>query len=159
GCLVHLHRLRNVLQPMLAEIREPDPDLAAHVTEHRLGHQDGAWFRQGLEPGGDDDAVAVDIAALDDHVPEIDRHPEDDVPIRGNIPIGGGHGFLQLHGALHGVYGAGELDDDAVAQELDDAAAMLGHQGLKHIETAGLEGGQRAGLVALDQPAVADDVG
>ena len=81
------------------------------------------------------------------------------MPVRGNVPIGRCHGLLQLDRALHGVHRAGKLDEDAVAQELDDAAAMLGYRRLEDIETAGLDGSQRAGLVALHEPAIADDVG
>src|SRR2546429_183082 len=76
GHLIRLHRLRIVFQAMLPEIRAPGPDLAAHVAEHRLGDHDGAWSRQGLEPGGDDDAVAIEVAALDGDIPEVDRDPE-----------------------------------------------------------------------------------
>ena len=37
-----------------------------------------------------------------------------------------GHGALDLHGAADGVHDARELDQRAVAHQLDDAAVVLG---------------------------------
>ena len=47
------------------------------------------------------------------------------------VGIGGIHGFLQVDGAGDGVNGAGELNEDAVPHQLDDAAVMLRKQRLE----------------------------
>jgi hypothetical protein len=51
-----------------------------------------------------------------------------------------------------------KLDQRAVAGQLDDAAAVLGDQGLGEFLAMGFDPGERAGLVGTDQPAVADHV-
>ncbi len=60
--------------------------------------------------------------------------------------------------ACHRVDDAGELDQGAVAHELDDAAPVLGDERLDQLLAVGLEARERALLVALHQPAVADHV-
>jgi hypothetical protein len=67
GNHVYSDGFRHVLQAMLAEVLEADLDLAAHVTEHRLGHEDSARLGQALDPCGDVDP-AVEIAAFDHDV-------------------------------------------------------------------------------------------
>ena len=47
---------------------EPHRDLALDLVVGRAGDDDAAGVRQLLQPLGDDDAVAVDVVALDDHV-------------------------------------------------------------------------------------------
>jgi hypothetical protein len=82
-----------------------------------------------LEPDGDVDALAVDVAAVDDDVAEIDamrgraarrRHV---VGIVGQDP-------LRLDGAFHRVDDAVEGDQRPIAGGLDDAAAVPGDERL-----------------------------
>jgi hypothetical protein len=54
---------------------------------------------------------------------------------------------------------AGELHQQAVAHDLDDAAAMLGDLGVDERLAMGLEIGQRSRLVDPHEPRVADHVG
>jgi hypothetical protein len=54
---------------------------------------------------------------------------------------------------------ASELDQRAVACQLDDAAAMLGDLGLDDLLAQCFEPGVRAGLVLAHEPTVADHVG
>jgi hypothetical protein len=55
-----------------------------------------------------------------------------------------------------GIYGAGELHEDAVSHDLDNSAVMFRHYGLKDFHAARLEGGQSACLVSLHHSAVAN---
>ena len=90
---------------------------------------DAAGLGHLLQPGGDVDAIAVEIAALDHHVAEIDADAQYNALVVGErrrsplaMPL------LQLDRAGDGVHGAGELDQHAVAHHLDDAALMLRNQ-------------------------------
>ena len=73
--------------------------------------------------------------------------------------VGGSHGLLQRNRAFDGVHGAGELHQNTVAHQLEDPAVMFGQDRLQNVSAASLQRGQRAGLVNLHQPAVADHIG
>ena len=66
---------------------------------------------------------------------------------------------LHLDGAAHRIDDAGELDQQAVAGRLDDAAAMLGDLRIDQLGAQRLEAAERALLVGSHQPRVADDIG
>ena len=66
---------------------------------------------------------------------------------------------MDFGGAGDRVDHARELDQHAVARELDDAALVLGDLAVCHLAPMRLERGQRPGLVVAHQPAVADHVG
>ena len=68
------------------------------------------------------------------------------------------HAVLHLDGAAHGVDHAAELDEDAVAGALDDAAVMRGDGRIDQIAAQPPEPRQRAILVRAREPAVADHV-
>ena len=51
---------------------------------------------------------------------------EHDRSVLGLIPIGFGHGLLELDGRAERIDGAGKLGQGAVAGELDQPAAMAG---------------------------------
>ena len=81
-----------------------------------------------LQAGGDVDAVAVDVLALDDHVAEVDADAERDALGLGHVPLALGHALLDRDRAGDRVDDAGELDQRAVAHQLDDPALVLGDQ-------------------------------
>jgi hypothetical protein len=58
---------------------------------------------------------------------------------------------LGIDGALDGIDYAGELDQGAVAGELDDAAMMLGDLGLDEVLAQGLEPCVRAGFAPMSR--------
>jgi hypothetical protein len=69
-----------------------------------------------------------------------------------------GHGTLDVGRRQHRLDHARELDQGAIAGELDDAARVVGDPRLDQLLTQRLEPGVRARLVGLHQPAVADHV-
>ncbi|MFO1059349.1 MAG: hypothetical protein U1E53_20575 [Dongiaceae bacterium] len=152
-------RLGDVLQGPLAEILEGEVDLAADLGMDSRRDEDAAGLGLALQARSDIDAIAVEIAAFDDHVTEVDPDPQDDAAVDGPIGVGACHGPLQLARTGNGLDRARELDQRPVAQQLDDTAAMAAHQRLQDLPAAALEQGQRARLVGLHQPGVADDVG
>jgi hypothetical protein len=70
-----------------------------------------------------------------------------------------GHAALHRDGAADRVEGAGELDQQAIACGLDDAAAMRADFGFDQLLSQGAQPCQGAFLVIADEPAVAGDIG
>ena len=56
-----------------------------------------------FQPRRDVDAVAIEIAALDDHVAEIDADAQNDAPVLGRPSLAAAISLLQLDGAGDGV--------------------------------------------------------
>ena len=108
--------------------------------------------------GSDVHAVAVDVAILVDDVTEIDADPQADLLLRGHPGLTLGHAGLQEHGAAHRVDGAAELAQEPVAQELDDAAALLGDERLDELLAVCPKSIERALLVPLHEARVANHV-
>jgi hypothetical protein len=51
-------------------------ELIPDLIVNSVGDANGARLGESLEAGGDVDAIAEDVAAVDDHVAEIDTDPE-----------------------------------------------------------------------------------
>ena len=90
--------------------------------------QDAARLGKLLQAGGDVDAVAVDVLAVDDHVAEVDADAE-------RKPVLGRQGGVALAQGLLDVDSAGQRLDDArevgqhaVTRRADDAAVVLGDE-------------------------------
>jgi hypothetical protein len=137
---------------------EAQGELVLDLVVHVARDQDPARLGQGLEPRGNVHAVTKDIAALVDHVADVDADAEADAFVLGNCLLPPGHAALDRDRAGDGVDGAGELAEDAVAHELDDAAAVLEHARLNEFLAVGFEALEGALLVALYEARVADHV-
>jgi hypothetical protein len=68
------------------------------------------------------DPVAIDIAAVLDDVAEIDPHAELDALVGRHVDVSLRHLALHLDGAAHCIDNTRELDEEAVAGGLDNAA-------------------------------------
>src|ERR1700722_12878004 len=115
-------RLGDVLELLQAEIvyRKVEPPL--HLAIGVLGQADRARVTDALDPSGNIDAVAHQVAvALLDHVAEMDADPKFDALVRRDPSVALDHRPLDFNGAVHCVDDAAELDDAAVARALDDA--------------------------------------
>ena len=91
---------------MLALVFEAVSELVADVLPYRAGDADPAGLRERLQPGGDVDAVAINVAALGDHIAEVDADPKGDPLIVGDIGIAVEHRPLQLDGTANRLYDA-----------------------------------------------------
>ena len=140
------HRPLDVLEPLLAEGREAAVELALEVVVGGARDHDPARLGELLEPGGDVDAVAVEVAVvLADHVAEVDADAEADALLLGHLRLALRHAALDRDRAGDRVDDARELAERAVAHELDDAAAVLGDERLDQLLAVRLEPGERAG--------------
>src|SRR6202007_3125695 len=101
----------------------------AHLLVRRGTKANPTRLSQRFEPGGNVDAIAEDVAILDDDVTDIDAHAKFDAALCRCRGVAGEHLPLHLDRTAHRVDDAGELDKQAVARRLDDATAMLGDLG------------------------------
>src|SRR5262249_18672414 len=85
----------NVLQGLLTHVFECEIELAGSVLLYTRRDGDPARFGQLLKPCGDVDAVAKNIAVLDDDVALMDPYTELDPTVAGPIGIECSH--LPLH--------------------------------------------------------------
>ena len=154
-----MHGSADVLHCLLALVGKREGQLVAHMLVDRAGDGEPAGLGQRLEPRRDVDAVAVDVAALDDDVAEIEADAEVEPAVARDLGIACRHGALNLRGAGHGGDRARELGENAVAGGLDYAAVMGGDLGLQHLAVMLGERAQRADLVRAHEPAVAGHVG
>src|SRR5271166_5797172 len=103
-----MHRPGDVLDRVLAPIREPNRQLFADLLSHRSADADLAGLGQRLKPGGDVDAVTEDVAFVDDDVAEIDADAKADALAFGDVGVTVLPPLLHDHGATHGVDDRGE---------------------------------------------------
>ena len=130
-----------------------------HLTIGVLGQTDRAGLGDALQPRGDIDAVAHQIAvALLDDVAEMNADAKFDALVRRHAGVALDHGVLHFDRAAHRVDDAAELDDAAVAGALDDAAMMHGDRGIDQIAAQRAQSRQGAIFVRAREPAVADHI-
>ncbi len=149
----------DILDADVAGILEPNVDPIADAFVDDGGNANAAGLGQRLQAGGDVDAIAVNVVALDDHVAEIDPDPQHDPRLAQGLIGKGAVRALHRDGAIHRIDHAAEFDDGAVADQLDDAAVMGGDRRVEDRLPVLLEGGQRALLVGPHQARIADHVG
>ena len=143
---------------MLAQGLEGELELAADVVVDRPRDQDAARLGELLQAGGDVDAVAVDVLAVDDHVAEVDADAELEPVLRREGGVALAQGLLDADSAGQRLDDAREVGQHAVARRADDAAVVLGDEPVDDL-AAGPQAGVRAGLVAVHLAREADRVG
>ena len=95
-----------------AEIADREIEPSLDLTVGVLGEADRAGLGDALEPRGDIDAVAHQVAvAFLDHVAEMDADPKFDALVRRDPSVALDHRPLDFNGAVHRVDDAAELDD------------------------------------------------
>ncbi len=107
---VGAHRPCDVLDLLLAPVLECKVELVANLVAHDPADADATRLGQRFEAGGDVDAVAEDVAFIDDDVADIDADAELDAPIGRYANVAVGHLALNVDRAAHRVDDAGELD-------------------------------------------------
>jgi hypothetical protein len=144
-------RAGNVLERLLADVLEGEVEAARGVLLNPGRDADAAGLGQPVETGGDVDAVAEDIAILDHNVADIDADAELDAAICRHRGVALGQSRLYLGRASESVDDAGELDQQAVAGGLDDAAPMPGDPRIDELGAERPEPTERPFLVSLDE--------
>ncbi|MEI9888514.1 MAG: hypothetical protein WDN08_18840 [Rhizomicrobium sp.] len=150
-----MHRPLMRLHRMLAQVLEGARHLAVDTVADHPRQRHAARRGQGLDPGRDVDALAIDVVALDDHLAEVDADAVADAAGLGRL-LGR---RLDRQGAFDGGDHAGEFHQGAVAHQLEQPPAMDRDLRIEDAGPVRLQPLQRAGLVGLHQAAIADDVG
>ena len=153
------HRPGDVLDLLLAKILKDKGQAVADMVMNGIGDEDAAGIGQGFDPGGDVDAVAIEVVALDDHVAEIDADAQFDAVVRRDARVALGHRLLHRDGTAHRIDDAGKLHQQAVAGGLDDAALVLGDLRIDELAAQRLEAFERAFLVRPHQPRIPRHIG
>ena len=152
-------RLGDVLEVGRAEIRDGEVKPPLHLPVGLLRHADRAGPCNSLEPRGDIDALAHEVAvALLDDVAEVDANAEFDPAVRRHARVALNHGGLDLDGAARGVDHAAELDESAVAGALDDAPVVHGEGRVDEVAAQRSQPGENPLLVRPREPAVTGHV-
>ena len=120
--------------------------------------QNSAWLGHRLETGRHVDAVAEDVAVLDNNVAQIDADTVKQATRGRHVPISPRHPLLKVDRASQRLGDALEFHQHAVAGRLDDTALALGDRRIDHLQSHGLQSSQSSLLVDFHQPAVSDDV-
>ena len=152
-------RLGDVLELGLAEIADREIEPAFDLAIGVLGKADRARLGDALDPRGDVDAVAHQVAvALLDDIAEMNADAKLDALVERDAGVALDHGVLHFEGAAHRVDDAAELDDAAVAGALDDAAMMHGDCRIDQIAAQRAQPRQRSIFVRAGEPAIADHI-
>ena len=118
-----------------------------------------ARLGQPFEAGGNIDAIAKDVAILDDDVTDIDADAQLDAVLGRRAGVAPGHFVLHFDGTAQCIHHAGELDQEPVAGGLDEAAAVLGEFRIEELAAQRFEAFESAAFVGADQPGVARHIG
>ena len=138
--------------------REIEPTL--NLTIGVLGQTDRARLGDPLQPRGDIDAVAHQVAiGFLDYVAEMDADAKFDAFVRRDPSVAVDHRSLEFNGAVHRVDDTPELDNCAVAGALDDAPMMHCDSRLDQVASECPQPCQNPVLVGPGKPRIADDVG
>ncbi len=142
---------------MAAERPVIEIELVPDLVVDGLRDADGAGLGQRLEPGGDVDAVAEDVVAVDDHVAEIDADPQFETALGRDRVVDGARRALHLDGAAERIDDARKIRQQAVAGGADDPPPMRRDQRVDGAAELA-ERPMRAGLVLAHQTAEPDHV-
>lgn len=157
--LPDLHRLGDVLQVLQSKIVVGHIDLAANLPVGVIRDANAAGIGNALQPRRDIDAVAEDIAVIDDDVADMDADADIDPYVGLHIRVLSGHAALDFDGAAQRVHGAGKLDQHAVTGGLHNASAMLGDGRIDQRLPDCFQPRQRSFLVGAHEAAIAGDIG
>ena len=153
------HWPRDVLELLLADVFEGEVEPARGILLHARRDADPAGLGQRFEPGRDVDAVAKDVAVLDDDVADIDADTELDAGRRPARRHCARPSPLHFDGAAQRIDDAAELDEQPVTGGLDEAAVVLGDFRIEQLAPQRPERLEGAALVRADQPRIARHIG
>jgi hypothetical protein len=153
-----MHRLRDVLDLLLAEIGEDDGQLGCDLVAHRARNADPAGLGERFKPRRDVDAIAKQIIALDENI--ADMHADAEAHLFAGRPVFPvfGERLLNRHRALDGVDRTGEIGDDAVAGAAKNPSAICRDVPVESGATGG-QPAQGADFVLPHEPTVTFDIG
>src|SRR5262249_45815051 len=118
---------------------------------------DAAGLGERLEPRGDIDAIAEDIALLDDDVVKVHPQAQRNASVGQQCPVQSRNRLAQCGGAAYRFDDALELDQHPVAGPPDDISAGLEDLWLDDFGQKESNPGEAVSLVSGEKPTVADE--
>jgi hypothetical protein len=106
----------------------------------------------------DIDAIAEDIAIVNDNVADVNADAEFNPLVLRHRGILLGHAALNVNGATYRIHGASKFDQHAVTGRFDDAASMGSYRGINEGLSNSLKPSQRNLLVGTHQAAIPGDI-
>jgi hypothetical protein len=153
-----VHRRRDVLHLLFADIGELHRQLVGDLLVHGTGDADAADLGEAFQPRGDVDAVAEQIAVAFDHVADGDADAERHLPARRIGHVAGPQGLLDVDRAAHRVHRARKFREHGIAGGVEDAAVRLCDEIVDDFAVRG-EAPQRLLLVFRHQPRIPGNIG
>ena len=158
--LIDPHRPLDVLQRLLAHVLEGEVEPVADMVAHRcrrwrcrparaMPSRRAATLTPSPKMSSPSTMTSPRLTPMRNSMRRSSR----------NIGVALAHVALDLGGAGDRIHDARELDQHAVAGELDDAPPMLGDLGVDQLLAMRLERRERGGLVDAHEAAVADHIG
>ena len=148
----------NVLDLLLPHRLKTEREFRFNLLRHLSGNADAARVGNLLEAGCDVDTVAMPVGSLHDHFAEVDSNANIDPLILRLAGVSLCHSSLDIDRALNCVDDAAELGQEAIAHELEDAAAMLRYRRFNEFVAVSLDPLKGLRFVPLHQAAVSDNV-
>jgi hypothetical protein len=134
--------------------------LSRTLLVSRTGQTYAPWLRDALQPRGDIDAVAEQIAVgLRHHVADVDADPEFDPFVRVDAGVQRDHAALDIQGAASRVDNAAELDQQTIAHGFENPTAIRGDGGVNPVCAQFGEAARGPVFVKPGQTREANDVG
>ena len=118
-------RALDVLQRKAPQILERRLHAPGNGITDVARNQDTACRPFAFQPCRHVDAVAIEVVAVHDQVPQVQPDAEHESSVHGSAGIGLDHSLLKLDGGSQRINCTGELEQRAVASELDQPAAFL----------------------------------
>jgi hypothetical protein len=118
-----LDRTRDVLDALFAKIVEAVWQLATDLVAYGMRHAYATNRRQRLKSIRNVHSISVNVLWLDNNFGDIDADPENEAGRMRHPGVPQRHALLNIDGTLDRIYHAGELDEHAVSNGLDDMPA------------------------------------
>jgi hypothetical protein len=123
----------DILEIHLAERLERKRQFVADLIVNTSRNADAARLGSGLQAGGNIDAIAKEIIAVEHDVAEVDADPESDLAVGRQLIVAGAQCSLNVGRAAHSFDGTGKFGKDGVARGIEDAPAVPVDQGLEDL--------------------------
>ncbi len=156
--LVGPHRLGDVLHGVFADVLEMKGQPVLYLVVYGARNADTSGIGQGLQAGGDVDAVAEKFPFAHQHVPQVDADAELHLPLRGQFGVALGQLALDFHRRRDGVHHGGKFGQNGIPRRVHDAPLELLDVGGEYFAIGG-QGAHRGLVVLAHQAGIAHHVG
>src|SRR6476660_9256710 len=125
-----MHRVRNILDGLLASVCKDEWHLIAHLLIGRAGDANAPGFRNPLQPCGHVHPVPEDVATVDHDIPDIDADAELYPPLLWHVGVAFNHAALDINSTAHRVHDTAELSQQPISGVLDNPPTVFGDLGI-----------------------------